>query len=100
VHGAGVPLLDSHQQIGIGNALSVVRAAWIEDRALIGTLQFNQAHEGRKAEDMISRGEPNGVSIGYCVNDWKSSDTEGNITDPKVDHLRWSDDDLVFTASR
>lgn len=48
VHGAGVPLLDSHQQIGISNALGVVRAAWIENGALIGTLQFNQTHEGGK----------------------------------------------------
>jgi phage head maturation protease len=49
---------------------------------------------------MISRGELNGVSIGYRVSDWESSDTEGNIIDPNVDHLRWSDDDLVFAASR
>lgn len=49
---------------------------------------------------MIARGELKGVSIGYRVNDWEISDAEGNPVDPKVDYLRWSDDDLVFTASR
>ena len=30
VFGAGIPVLDSHQQIGLSNALGVLRAAWIE----------------------------------------------------------------------
>jgi HK97 family phage prohead protease len=100
VHGAGVPVLDSHQQIGLSNALGVLRAAWVEDGALIGTLQFNQTYEGKKAEGMVARREVNGVSIGYRVNDWEISDCDGDIIDPAVDRMRWSDDDLVFTASK
>lgn len=100
VYGAGVPLLDSHQQIGISNALGVVRAAWIEEGALIGTLQFNQTQEGQKAEGMVARREINGISIGYKVDDWEISDADGDIIDPAFDQYRWADDDLTFTASR
>lgn len=100
VFGAGIPVLDSHQQIGLSNALGVVRAAWIEGGALLGTLQFNQTSEGRKAEGMIARNEVNGISIGYRVENWEITDLEGRVVDPAIDHMRWDDNDLTFTASK
>jgi phage head maturation protease len=100
VFGAGIPVLDSHQQVGLSNALGVVRAAWIENGALLGTLQFNRTPEGKKAEGMVARREVNGISIGYKVNDWTISDDEGHVVNPAVDHLRWDDNDLTFNASK
>ncbi len=100
VHGIGVPLLDSHQQIGISNALGLVRAAWVEGGALLGTLQFNQTREGKKAEEMVARKEINGVSIGYRVQDWEITDSDGRAIDPAIEHTRWNEDDLTFTASK
>lgn len=100
VFGAGIPVLDSHQQVGLSNALGVVRAAWIEHAALLGTLQFNQTPEGKNAEGMVARKEVNGISIGYRVDDWTISDGEGHAVNPVIDHLRWDDNDLTFTASK
>ena len=70
VHGAGVPVLDSHQQIGLSNALGVLRAAWVEDGALIGTLQFNQTYEGKKAEGMVARRELNDDDLVFTASKW------------------------------
>jgi len=41
VFGAGVPVLDSHQQIGLSNALGRATNAWISDGKLMGSLMFN-----------------------------------------------------------
>ncbi len=100
VFGAGVPVLDSHQQIGLNNALGRATNAWISNGTLMGTLKFNDTPEGRKAEGMISRKEVNGVSIGYRVSDWTISDRDGNTIDPAIDHTRWDENDLTFTASK
>jgi Caudovirus prohead serine protease len=100
VFGAGVPVLDSHQQIGLSNALGRATNAWISDGRLIGTLAFNDTPEGRKAEGMVSRKEVNGVSIGYRVTDWTITDSDGRVIDPAIDHTRWDDDNLTFTASK
>jgi hypothetical protein len=99
VFGTGVALLDSHQQIGLGNALGRTTNAWIERGALMGTLTFNQTLEGKKAEGTVARNEITGISIGYRVQDYEITDSDGNIIDPAIDHLRWSDDDLTFNAS-
>ncbi len=100
VFGAGVPVLDSHQQIGLSNALGRTTNAWISNGMLLGTLTFNDTPEGRKAEGMVSRKEVNGISIGYRVADWVISDGEGNVIDPAIDHMRWDENDLTFTASK
>ena len=100
VFGAGIPILDSHQQVGLSNALGVVRAAWIEGGALIGRLSFNATDEGRKAEGMVARSEITGLSVGYRVVAWEITDKDGRKIDPKVDRLSWSDNDLIFEASK
>src|ERR1700694_3892685 len=49
----GGSLLDSHQQIGIGNSLGRVQRVWFSGGALMGQLAFNDTAEGRKAEGMV-----------------------------------------------
>jgi HK97 family phage prohead protease len=100
VNGAGIPVLDSHQQIGLENLLGRVTHVWIESGTLLGRILFNDTAEGRKAEGMVARKELNGVSIGYRVKDWIITDSDGHVIDPAVDRFRWDDDNLTFTASR
>jgi len=93
----GIPLLDSHNQAGISNALGKVTRVWFSGGALMGCLQFNATTEGRKAEGMVSRGEISAISAGYRVEEWEISDQDGDIVDP--DSVGWNDD-LIFTATR
>jgi phage head maturation protease len=95
----GIPLLDSHQQIGISNSIGKLRGAWIDGKALIGEIAFHATPEGRKAEGMVSRGEINGVSAGYRVDDWEITNEDGDVIDPDKDKIQW-DDELTFTAKR
>lgn len=97
-----IPLLDSHNQSSITNALGRVSSTWFTDQqgepALAGRLVFNDTREGRRAEHMIRRGEINSVSIGYAVSEWEISDADGRVIDP--DYVRWDDTGLTFTAAR
>jgi Caudovirus prohead serine protease len=97
----GIPLLDSHQQIGLSNHLGRFVDTWITSGtkpALMGRIAFDDTPEGRKAEGMVARGEITGISAGYRVNDWEIKDGDGRVIDPEVDRIRWDDDSLVFTA--
>jgi hypothetical protein len=95
----GIPVLDSHQQIGIGNALGRVTKIWFSGGALMGKLAFNATPEGRKAEGMVQRGEITGISAGYRVEEWQISDENGDIIDPEKSRLRWDDtDNLTYEA--
>jgi hypothetical protein len=97
--GAGIPLLDSHQQVSIGNALGKVTRVWFPGGgALMGKLAFNATAEGRKAEGMVARGEITGISAGYQVQEWEIADEDGYIIDPE--QLRWDDSGLTFTATK
>ena len=49
---------------------------------------------------MVARKEVNGISIGYRVTDWIISDSDGHVIDPAIDHMRWDEDGLTFTASK
>jgi hypothetical protein len=101
VFGAGVPILDSHQQIGfLNNALGRLTNAWVSNGALMGTIAFNETPEGLKAEGMIARKEINGISAGYRVENWEISDAKGNRIDPATEPFRWDEDDLTFTATK
>jgi hypothetical protein len=95
----GIPFLDSHQQVGLSNALGRLVAAWVENGELRGRLAFNDTKEGRKAEGMFARGEVAGLSAGYRVEEWKITDQDGRIIDPEVDRVR-ADDNLIFEAVR
>jgi HK97 family phage prohead protease len=101
---SGISILDSHQQIGISNALGKLTRAWIENdsagAALMGTIKFHETREGKKAEAMVSRGEIGGISIGYSVapSDWRITDADGDEVDPNS--ARWNEDGLTFTATR
>ncbi len=96
----GIPLLDSHQQVGIGNALGKVTRVWFPGgNALMGKLAFNATAEGRKAEGMVKRGEITGISAGYRVEEWEITDENGDIIDPEKSPLRWDDTGLTFTAT-
>ena len=100
VFGTGVPILDSHQQIGISNVLGRVVNAWVSDSALIGTLAFARTEQGINAEAMVSRKEITSLSIGYRTQTWLITTEDGDVVDPAVDRLRWTDDNLIFTAKR
>src|SRR5258708_27806508 len=58
----GIPLLDSHNQAGISNALARGTKAWVPSGALIRRLQFNETREGKIAQGMVARGERAGDS--------------------------------------
>jgi hypothetical protein len=96
---SGIPVLDSHQAVGISNALGKVQRVWFSDGALMGKIAFNKTAEGRKAEGMASRGEIAGISAGYVVKDWRITDADNRVLDPDKDNIRW-DDALTFEATR
>jgi phage head maturation protease len=99
-----VPILDSHQQIGLCNNLGVVRAAWIENdeqgAALLGKLQFGDTPEGRRAEGCVARHELNGISCGYRVETFELRDRDGRLIDPEIDRDAWRDENLQWEAVR
>jgi hypothetical protein len=98
---SGIPLLDSHQQVGLSNHLGRFVDTWITSGAkpaLMGRIVFDDTPEGRKAEGMIARSEIAGISAGYRVDNWLIEDGEGRVIDPEVDRIRWDDDSLTFTA--
>jgi hypothetical protein len=96
---SGIPLLDSHQQTSISNALGRVQRTWFSRGALMGKLTFNDTPEGRKAEGMVARGEICGISAGYSVEAWEVTDAEGDAVDARRINF---DDDLTlrFTNAR
>jgi phage head maturation protease len=99
VGSSGIPVLDSHQQAGISNALGRITKVWFARNALMGTIGFNDTPEGRKAEGMVARGEIAGISAGYTVREWEITDKSGMVLDPEVQRINF-DDDLTFTATR
>jgi HK97 family phage prohead protease len=96
---SGIPVLDSHQQAGISNALGRITKTWFTRDALWGTIAFNDTPEGRKAEGMVKRGELAGISAGYTVSRWRITDADGRVLDPEQDRINPSDD-LTFEATR
>jgi hypothetical protein len=99
-NGSVIPLLDSHQGVGINNALGRFQKTWFKRGGLMGTIAFNQTPNGRLAEGMVERGEIAGISAGYCVDEWEISDEDGRVIDPEVERIRWDQDGLIFTAVR
>lgn len=103
MNNAGIPLLDSHNQYGIDNALGRFSRAWIgKERgapALLGLISFNDTERGHAAEGMVARGEIHGISAGYTVREWEITDDKGKVIDPEVYRINF-DDDLTFTATR
>jgi phage head maturation protease len=96
---SGIPVLDSHQGVGIKNALGKVTRVWFDGGALKGKIAFNKTTEGKQAEGMAARGEIAGISAGYAVQKWKITDADNREIDPEKDHVRW-DDALTFEATR
>ena len=94
----GIPLLDSHSQASVVNALGRVTKVWFERGALMGKLKFNDTKEGRIAEGMVARGEITGLSAGYRVEEWEITDADGNLIDPET--MRWDETGLTFTATK
>jgi hypothetical protein len=70
----GIPFLDSHQQVGIDNALGKFCRIWFDGGALIGKIRFNDTARGKVAAGMVRRGEISGVSCGYRVLSWLIED--------------------------
>jgi phage head maturation protease len=99
-NGSMIPLLDSHQGVGINNALGRFQKTWFKNGGLMGRIAFNQTPTGKLAEGMVERGEIAGISAGYCVNEWEISDEDGRVIDPDVERIRWDEDGLTFTATR
>jgi hypothetical protein len=98
--GSMIAVLDSHQGVGIHNALGRISKTWFKGGGLMGTIVFNQTPNGMLAEGMIKRNEICGISAGYCVNEWEISDEDGRIIDPDVERIRWDESGLTFTASK
>lgn len=96
LYGAGIPILDSHQQVGISNSIGRLAAAWFEPGQLLGKISFNDTDEGRKAEGMTARSEIKGISGGYRVSEWEVKDSDGNIVDTEKDRIRWDDRKIVM----
>jgi phage head maturation protease len=94
-----VPILDSHQIVGIGNVLGRLEKAWFKSGQLVGLLAFDNSDAGREAEGLVSRGTVRGVSIGYRVDTWEVKDDEGNVVDTDRERLMW-DAEYIFTAMR
>jgi phage head maturation protease len=97
LHDGGIPFLDHHSQNGIDSILGRITDAWIEGKALVGRIKFNETEQGQKAEGMVARGEVTGISAGYRVDEWRITDADGDVVDER--NVRWNDD-LTFTATR
>jgi hypothetical protein len=95
----GIPILDSHQQVGISNSIGKLQKAWIDHGALVGKISFHDTEQGRAAEGMVARNEITGISAGYRVMSWEITDEDGTVVDPEKDRIRW-DDNMTFTATR
>jgi hypothetical protein len=96
-NGGMIPLLDSHQNAGIHNALGRFQDIWFKRGALMGKISFNQTPNGQLAEGMVERGEIGGISAGYSVRSWEITDENGDVVDEEdVRHQ----DNLTFTATR
>lgn len=98
--GSMIPLLDSHQGVGINNALGRFQKTWFKNGGLMGRIVFNQTPNGKLAEGMVERGEIAGISAGYCVASWEITSEDGRVIDPEIERIRWDDDSLTFTAVR
>jgi hypothetical protein len=99
---SGIPLLDSHNQQGIANAVGQFKRLWIGrsdgQAAMLGEFQFSQTKQGIMAEGMVARGEIKGISAGYIVRDWEVS-VNGRVLDLAQDRVPM-DGSAVFTATR
>lgn len=93
----GVPLLDSHQNAGITNALGRVKTVWFDRGALMATLTFNQTPSGSMAMGMVERSEILALSCGYRVETWQITDSDG---DPVDENRASFDDDLTIYRSQ
>jgi hypothetical protein len=96
--GSMIPLLDSHQGVGIANALGRFTKTWFNRGALWGTIAFNETPQGEMAMGMVARGEIAGISAGYQVSEWEITDSDGRVIDPEVERIRWDEDGLKFEA--
>jgi phage head maturation protease len=100
---SGIPLLDSHNQYGIDNALGRFSRIWFGSTSgkasLMGEIAFNDTERGRRAEGMVARGEIKGISAGYTVREWEITDKDGRVVDPEVERIRY-DEEYTFTATR
>ncbi|MCG2668752.1 HK97 family phage prohead protease [Bradyrhizobium sp. GCM10023182] len=96
---AGIPLLDSHAQRGISNAIGRFVRIWFEGDTLLGRVQFNETPQGEAALGMIERGEISAVSVGYIVSSWEITDAKGRVLDPDDDRIPL-DGSLTFEATR
>jgi phage head maturation protease len=94
-----VPIIDSHQIAGINNVLGRVTNVWFEKGKLVGMLTFDSSDAGRNAEGLVSRGTIRGVSIGYRVDEWEITDSDGKVIDPDRERLAW-DAEYTFAATR
>ena len=92
-----IPLLDSHQQGGIFNALGRIQSTSFNRGALMGKLVFNKTEPGEIAMGMFERGEIKGISAGYTVNEGEIRDAKGRAVEP--DQVSF-DDDLTYEATR
>jgi Caudovirus prohead serine protease len=95
---SGIPILDSHNQGSITNALGRLTETWIKRAALMGKIKFNETPQGEAAMGMVERGEVAGISAGYRVDEWEITDKDNNVIDPE--RMRWDDEGLTFTATR
>lgn len=67
----GMPLLDSHRQVGLEDVLGVVRGARIEAGSLIVTVEFSERADA-VWKDVVA-GIIRNVSVGYQVTKWADS---------------------------
>ena len=78
-----VPLLDSHEYIGVGSVLGSFRDFGTQGTELIGRAVFSSTEEGEKAFVKVREGHLTDVSVGYRVNahvwieDGRTADVEG-----------------------
>lgn len=63
-----VPLLDSHEYIGVGSVLGSFRDFGTQGAELIGRAVFSGTEEGEKAFVKVREGHLTDVSVGYSVN--------------------------------
>ena len=96
---SGIPFLDSHNSFGIGSVIGRIVDVWFAEGQVKGRAKFAETDAGKMAEGMVARGEMAGVSIGYRVDDWTITDTDGTVIDPEKSILN-IDDKLTFTATR
>ena len=89
VASSGIPVLDSHQQTGVSNALGRITKVWFAQNALMAPSPSTTPRKAARPRAWLPGGEIAGISAGYTIHEWEITDAKGTCsTRGPADQLR------------